>query len=388
MSVAKLVYSTKQNSIFVPEEMGTPKDDQLQGGVLDQLAELSGRVCYDSLGKGRSSEEYHKHIREVGHLSVYEHCPVVFNFYMPADMWQWLSIIFMNRPSLHTRVKVIHGTKDGEIIYVTVVANIRHLLEWDNMRYLIGFPRHPSFNFDELNRCIGTVMCKLASKVAPLSIGEIHEEDYNLAWYVLSKLNIQFKNNVITYPEPGYYTTEHWASFYIGGVSRGFTHELVRHGDWTAISQRSTRYVDESESKWMWHPLYKQFLKNKHPLMHNPWKPLEDLAKKVYKDDVDVLQKFLIERGTSKSTARKQARGAARGGLGNALSTELIFSASLPQWRHLLEMRLNPAADGEMRVVMPDVFRTLADEFPSVFEDYTLVEAPDGIGYALQKIKI
>lgn len=43
-------------------------------------------------------------------------------------------------------------------------------------------------------------------------------------------------------------------SFFITNVSRGLTNELVRHRAGVAISQRSTRYVDESESDWCLHP--------------------------------------------------------------------------------------------------------------------------------------
>jgi thymidylate synthase (FAD) len=69
-------------------------------------------------------------------------------------------------------------------------------------------------------------------------------------------------------------------SFFISGVSRGLTHELVRHRVGVAISQRSTRYVDESDSEWIRHPLFEaafpqhdpytrrghRFVKQRHPL--------------------------------------------------------------------------------------------------------------------------
>src|SRR6516225_6478111 len=72
---ARLVYDGGE-AVYIPSEMGMPRDNQMQGTHAEQLCELAGRVCYDSLGKGLSSEEYHRHILEVNHTSTLEH----FNF--------------------------------------------------------------------------------------------------------------------------------------------------------------------------------------------------------------------------------------------------------------------------------------------------------------------
>ena len=66
----------------------------------------------------------------------------------------------------------------------------------------------------------------------------------------------------IHYSSPDYAAAlqdaEKWLSLYIYG-SRGLTHELVRHGDFTSISQRSTRFVNESKSPWTLHPLIQMY---------------------------------------------------------------------------------------------------------------------------------
>jgi thymidylate synthase ThyX len=67
---------------------------------------------------------------------------------------------------------------------------------------------------------------------------------------------------------------------------------------------------------------------------------VKDVARGTYEDIVDELTPVV---------GRKQARGAARGFLGNALSTELIFSASVAQWRRMIAQRDNEAADAEIR---------------------------------------
>jgi thymidylate synthase ThyX len=96
---------------------------------------------------------------------------------------------------------------------------------------------------------------------------------------------------------------------------------------------------------------------------------------------VDKLQDYLTTKGADKHTARKQARGAARGYLGNALSTEIIFSASVAQWRRILAQRCHPAADAEIRVLAARILPVLqASRYGEDFADLTLVETPDVIG--------
>jgi len=55
--------------INIPDRMGKPREGQMVGNIAEQLTELSGRICYDSLGskESRPSDEYIKHILDVGH---------------------------------------------------------------------------------------------------------------------------------------------------------------------------------------------------------------------------------------------------------------------------------------------------------------------------------
>lgn len=170
-------------------------------------------------------------------------------------------------------------------------------------------------------------------------------------------------------------------SFYIEGVSRGLTHELVRHRAGTAISQRSTRYVDESESEWAWHPLIEQAWDD--PDLEVEITALEAGAKQVYDDLVTRLQGNLEAAGADKLTARKQARGAARGALGNALATSLVWTANLRALRNVLEQRASEFADAEIRLLANALYEAALEVCPEYFSDYRRVECPDGIGYGL-----
>jgi hypothetical protein len=184
---------------------------------------------------------------------------------------------------------------------------------------------------------------------------------------------------------------ERWVSLFLTG-SRGFSHELVRHKFRTAVSQRSTRYVDESASQWVDHPLILAYAKTEEvqrapngeqtalTLMQRV-NHVKDEAKRAYRAAVQTLEPWLIAKGVEKFTARKQARGAARGYLGNALYTECVFSASVAQWKRMLRQRANIAADAEIREVFCGALRVLQGcAFGAQFQSFKLTPSPDGIG--------
>ena len=185
---------------------------------------------------------------------------------------------------------------------------------------------------------------------------------------------------------------EKWITIYTYG-SRGFSHELVRHGDFTAMSQRSTRYCNEGKSSWVLHPIIQQFLEEQDAttemIQTEELKGFIDQARDLYKTWVKRLVPYIKARidpdaPYAKTTARKQARGAARGLLGNALGTELVFSASVFQWRHIFRMRASAAADGEIRVAACQALVACKESrYGDSFSDLELVEAGDGTGLML-----
>lgn len=170
-------------------------------------------------------------------------------------------------------------------------------------------------------------------------------------------------------------------SFYIEGISRGCLMELTRHRAGVAFSVRSTRFVDESESEWVWHPLIEQSYDWENA--SGDVRALEGQAKRLYAELVENVTGMLHDQGVDKTTARKQARGAARGVLGNALPTALIFTANIRALRNVLEQRASPAADAEIRLLAGAIFEAALEVAPEYLSDYRREECPDGIGFAL-----
>jgi thymidylate synthase ThyX len=99
---------------------------------------------------------------------------------------------------------------------------------------------------------------------------------------------------------------------------------------------------------------------------------------------VAVLEDYGKAKGLDKASARKQARGAARGYLGNALATEMLFSAPVSGWKWILSQRANRLADAEIRAVYGRVLPALkASRYGAMFTGLDLVPSPDGMGEVL-----
>ena len=149
------------------------------------------------------------------------------------------------------------------------------------------------------------------------------------------------------------------ATFYITGVSRALTHELIRHRH-LSYSQMSQRFVDESEAKMVMPPAIATLFK--------PGDKPYDRVVKSFKKAVKDYEK-LAEKLTEKGLPRKQAREAARAVLPNCTETRIVVSGNFRAWRDFLKKRLDPAADAEIRTVALKLHSQLMEIAPDVFGD-------------------
>lgn len=365
------------HQISIPERMGKPLEGQMVGTPAEQLTELSGRICYDSLGSenSRPSNEYIKHILDVGHTSIAEHYNATLliegNEQTFIDM---IAFVMLNRPWFWVTPVSPNA--------VRITANIRAVMEFGKWSRVLNdlMPEYPINEAVQL----GDVIRNCFHDLAPRLITEPHP-----AGVAIAAEQLGISSAEIVEPENN---AERWITLYTYG-SRGFSHELVRHGDFTGMSQRSTRYCNESKSPWTLHPLIQQYIREADPtesmIANEGIKAFIDDAKDLYKQWVKRLVPFIKTKidpsdPYAKTTARKQARGAARGLLGNALETELVFSASVMQWRHIFRMRAAAAADGEIRYAACKALEACQNSrYGDEFSDLKLVEASDGTGLML-----
>ena len=138
-----------------------------------------------------------------------------------------------------------------------------------------------------------------------------------------------------------------YATFRISGISRAFTHQLVRHR-LCSFTQQSQRYVDESKFNYI-EPLS---IKN-HPEAHLAFVDFMEKARKAYQE----LQKL----GIKKEDARFV--------LPNATESQIVVTANLREWRHIIELRSEPGAQWEIREAAIEILKILKKHAPTIFED-------------------
>lgn len=370
--IVKHVYNNVDNKLEIPKEMlpenGIPFSHHFQGTQQENLVELACRNCYESGKqiKTRKSADLHQHINEVGHGSTQQHLNITLSF-KKADINFITNFYrcFIDRPGITICDDFYDPVNEMmKSQHIRVTANARSIVEW--FKYPGNYYSHMighAFQF-HLNKLAPNI-CKLQS------------------------LHGMFADSELVTPV---HDNEVWLSYYIK-ASRIFSHELVRHHFNTAISQRSGRYCDESNTEWSWSPFIEEYWNEIDHLfpdstMRESAETPSDIqydASNVYIKLVDFLEKKLIDKGMDKFHARKQSRSAARGVLGNALATELIFSASIAAWRNIILQRCSNFADAEIRLVISQVFDDLCQRQFLKRELFNVAPATDGFGYHITK---
>jgi thymidylate synthase (FAD) len=160
-------------------------------------------------------------------------------------------------------------------------------------------------------------------------------------------------------------------SFYMTGVSRSLTHELIRHRHFS-YSQLSQRYVPERDAKMV---VPKVIAEDPELAARFQWAADDALA--AYNDLLAGLEaKFSdVQDGTMR---RKLARQAARAVLPNATETRMVVTGNFRAWRHFVAMRATEAADVEIRALAIQCLRLLKNAARNVFLDFKITRLPDG----------
>jgi len=164
-------------------------------------------------------------------------------------------------------------------------------------------------------------------------------------------------------------------SFIVTGVSRSFSHELIRHRAGWAYSQLSQRYVDESDASFVVPAIIAS-----DPEVFAVWKDAVRNAHAAYCRLADSLS-ARIERESPdlpRRDKRKRAREAARSVLPNATETKVMLSANARALRHFVEYRGAPDAEPEIRRVAAEILQIMQIEAPALFGDYESDNLADG----------
>ena len=145
-------------------------------------------------------------------------------------------------------------------------------------------------------------------------------------------------------------------TFLLQGVSRSFTHELVRHRH-LSFSQVSQRYVEPGEFDYVIPPALRG---------NRCWETAIAAAYIAAVRQAKCVSLDLQKAGLSK----KQANEAGRAFLPNCAATEIVVTGNLRTWRELLAKRLNPGADAEFQEVAAAILKELEHVAPNTFQDF------------------
>ncbi len=142
------------------------------------------------------------------------------------------------------------------------------------------------------------------------------------------------------------------ATFQISEISRALSHQLVRHR-FCSITQQSQRYVNEKK--------YKYIEPNDISVNSEAHNIFIQLMK-----DIQTNYQKLRELGIKKEDARYI--------LPNATTTQMVITANLREWRHIIKIRGEKAAQWEIRKLVIEILKIFKEKVPTVFEDFVIDE--------------
>jgi thymidylate synthase (FAD) len=147
-------------------------------------------------------------------------------------------------------------------------------------------------------------------------------------------------------------------SFYLTGVSRSLTHELIRHRHFS-YSQLSQRYVPKVDAA-----VVEPAVIAEDPELHERFLAATDAALAAYSELLEGLEKRFADVPNA-TLRRKQAR-----------------QAAYRAWRHFVAMRASEHADVEIRELAVACLRELQQVAAAVFGDFRISQLPDGTAVA------
>src|SRR3972149_683983 len=125
-------------------------------------------------------------------------------------------------------------------------------------------------------------------------------------------------------------------SLLLWGVSRSFTHELVRHRAGCEYSQMAD-YLFQKQGK----------------------------GEKILSGEV-------------KTDLRKKVQQVARSLLPNETEAPIVVTANVRAWRHMINMRASNHSEIEIRKVFFNIYKLLRKVSPMLFSDFKALRLPDG----------
>lgn len=293
-----------------------------------KLVEAAGRTCYKSEDKitENSAGRFVKMITKAGHYSVLEHANICFEIQCSFS-WDFITRYPKNK---YLNWDMSSGRK-------LVSGNLRAWLEF--AQYTDG--TSPYGISDILNH-----LYQRFPEVFPESINN------HLCGPALVVTEDQ-----MTQEEKLIHATRTCRFI----TNRGVTHEMVRHRPW-AYSQESTRYVKYDGNMEFILPVWC------NEGLLSSWS-FDDLPNEYtsIREHVFLKSALQAEQNYQELISFGWRPEQARGVLPNDLKTEIVCTAPLSEWKHMLDLRTGNPAHPQIRALMKPVLSELQEELPELF---------------------
>lgn len=205
----------------------------------------------------------------------------------------------------------------------------------------------------------GTDLCEFAGRACYQSYDKPNPERQNNQQYLAHIIKVGHTS-----------VLEHGSvTFFLTGVSRSLTHELIRHRHFS-YSELSQRYVP------MWKAEYIEpaaFLE----LSPDSRATAQLALAEAFENDIQKYEELvaILEQGGIKG---KRARQAARSVMANCTETNIVVTGNYTAWRHFVVMRGSVHADAEIRQAAVEIFTQLRNELPNAFQGLRIGLANEG----------
>ena len=160
-------------------------------------------------------------------------------------------------------------------------------------------------------------------------------------------------------------------TFAVEGVSRTFSHQLVRHRI-ASYSQQSQRYVRLDNFEYIIPPKIAENEEAKKIFIESMEKDAESYQK-LTEILIEEKAKKLIEKGMDEEKARKRVEKEsiedARYVFPNACETKVVFTMNVRSLLHFFELRTCTRAQWEIREVAIEMLRLCKEVAPTLFKD-------------------
>lgn len=146
------------------------------------------------------------------------------------------------------------------------------------------------------------------------------------------------------------------ATFYIEGVSRNLTHELIRHRH-LSYSELSQRYVNMEDVDHVVPPALRD-------------RSLDESELALIVAEGKVQYEASVMALMARGYTRKQAREASRSYLPSSMETRIVVSGNHRAWRDMLKKRYSVHADAEICELAEKLLKSLRELAPGIYQDF------------------